>query len=79
MATVIPVSGSFTEYAARFVDDSLAFALGWAYWWLWVTVSARTSWMNDTADWRRSSLTSTTPSLSSSNTGPKQCHNGAGY
>lgn len=44
MATVIPVSGSFTEYAARFVDDSLAFALGWAYWWLWVTVSYLEQW-----------------------------------
>lgn len=40
MATLIPVTGSFTEYAARFVDDSLAFALGWAYWYLWVTVSS---------------------------------------
>ncbi|KAJ5594680.1 Amino acid/polyamine transporter I [Penicillium hispanicum] len=40
MATIIPVTGSFTEYAARFVDDSLAFALGWAYWYLWVTVLA---------------------------------------
>jgi amino acid transporter len=38
MATIIPVSGSFTEYAERFIDDSLAFALGWAYWYLWVTV-----------------------------------------
>ncbi|KAJ5110465.1 hypothetical protein N7532_001000 [Penicillium argentinense] len=40
MATVIPVTGSFIEYAERFIDDSLAFALGWAYWWLWVTVLA---------------------------------------
>ncbi|GES58626.1 amino acid permease [Aspergillus terreus] len=40
MATAIPVSGSFTEYAQRFVDDSLAFGLGWAYWYLWVTVLA---------------------------------------
>lgn len=38
MATLIPVTGSFTEYAERFIDDSLAFALGWAYWYLWVTV-----------------------------------------
>lgn len=38
MATAIPVSGSFTEYAQRFVDDALAFGLGWAYWYLWVTV-----------------------------------------
>lgn len=40
MSTLIPVSGSFTEYAERFIDDSLAFALGWAYWYLWVTVLA---------------------------------------
>ncbi|KAL8755942.1 MAG: hypothetical protein Q9184_004654 [Pyrenodesmia sp. 2 TL-2023] len=40
VATLIPVSGSFTEYASRFVDDSLSFALGWAYWYLWVTVLA---------------------------------------
>ncbi|KAL2818659.1 amino acid permease/ SLC12A domain-containing protein [Aspergillus granulosus] len=40
MATAIPVTGSFTEYAERFVDDSLAFGLGWAYWYLWVTVLA---------------------------------------
>lgn len=39
MATVIPVTGSFVEYAERFIDDALAFALGWAYWYLWVTVS----------------------------------------
>jgi amino acid transporter len=38
MATLIPVTGSFTEYAQRFIDDSLAFGLGWAYWYLWVTV-----------------------------------------
>ncbi|KAI9375534.1 amino acid permease/ SLC12A domain-containing protein [Aspergillus egyptiacus] len=40
MATAIPVTGSFTEYAERFVDDALAFGLGWAYWYLWVTVLA---------------------------------------
>ncbi|KAL8885854.1 MAG: hypothetical protein Q9215_006350 [Flavoplaca cf. flavocitrina] len=40
LATVIPVTGSFTDYAARFVDESLSFALGWAYWYLWVTVLA---------------------------------------
>ncbi|KAL4864354.1 hypothetical protein BDV12DRAFT_189007 [Aspergillus spectabilis] len=40
MATAIPVTGSFTEYAQRFVDDALAFGLGWAYWYLWVTVLA---------------------------------------
>ena len=40
LATLIPVSGSFVEYADRFVDSSLAFAMGWAYWYLWVTVSS---------------------------------------
>lgn len=40
LATLIPVSGSFTEYAERFVDPALAFALGWAYWYLWCTVLA---------------------------------------
>ena len=39
LATLIPVSGSFVEYADRFVDSGLAFAMGWAYWYLWVTVS----------------------------------------
>ena len=32
LATLIPVTGSFTEYASRFVDDALSFGLGWAYW-----------------------------------------------
>ena len=32
MATFIPVSGAFTAYANRFVDPSLAFAMGWTYW-----------------------------------------------
>ena len=32
MAAYIPVSGSFNEYAARFIDKSLGFTLGWNYW-----------------------------------------------
>lgn len=32
MATFMPVSGSFSTYATRFVDPSLGFALGWNYW-----------------------------------------------
>lgn len=40
LATLIPVTGSFTEYAERFGDSALAFALGWGYWYLWVTVLA---------------------------------------
>lgn len=38
LATIIPVTGSFIDYATRFADQSLAFALGWAYWYLWLTV-----------------------------------------
>ncbi|KAF2114596.1 amino acid permease [Lophiotrema nucula] len=40
LATVIPVSGSFIDYATRFFDPALSFALGWAYWYLWLTVLA---------------------------------------
>lgn len=32
MATLIPVSGSFSTYTARFVDPALGFAVGWNYW-----------------------------------------------
>lgn len=35
MATYIPVAGSFTAYAARFVDPTLGFAMGWIYWFSW--------------------------------------------
>ncbi|KAL3897949.1 MAG: hypothetical protein SGCHY_003068 [Lobulomycetales sp.] len=32
MATLIPTSGSFNEYASRFVDPALGFTSGWIYW-----------------------------------------------
>ncbi|KAI6084572.1 amino acid permease/ SLC12A domain-containing protein [Hypoxylon rubiginosum] len=35
MAAFIPVAGSFTVYASRFVDRSLGFAMGWIYWFSW--------------------------------------------
>lgn len=35
MATYLPVSGAFTAYAARFVDPSLGFAMGWIYYLSW--------------------------------------------
>jgi amino acid transporter len=35
MATYLPVSGSFTTYATRFVDPTLGFAMGWTYWFSW--------------------------------------------
>ncbi|CAJ2501347.1 Uu.00g042000.m01.CDS01 [Anthostomella pinea] len=40
MATFIPVAGSFTIYASRFVDRSLGFAMGWIYWFSWATTFA---------------------------------------
>ncbi len=35
MATFMPVAGSFEQYASRFVDPALGFALGWNYWYTW--------------------------------------------
>ncbi|KAJ3032004.1 UNVERIFIED_CONTAM: hypothetical protein HDU68_009105 [Siphonaria sp. JEL0065] len=35
MAALIPVSGSFHEFAGRFVDPALAWTLGWNYWLQW--------------------------------------------
>lgn len=35
MATYLPISGAFTQYASRFVDPSLGFAMGWIYWFSW--------------------------------------------
>lgn len=40
MATFIPVPGSFTVYASRFVDPSLGFAMGWIYWFSWAMTFA---------------------------------------
>ncbi|KAH8695305.1 amino acid permease [Talaromyces proteolyticus] len=37
LATLYPTPGAFTELAGRFIDPSLSFALGWNYWYLWVT------------------------------------------
>ncbi|KXJ96089.1 arginine permease [Microdochium bolleyi] len=35
MATYLPVAGSFTAYASRFLDNSLGFSMGWIYWFTW--------------------------------------------
>ncbi|KAH8724427.1 amino acid permease/ SLC12A domain-containing protein [Phaeosphaeriaceae sp. PMI808] len=35
MATYLPIAGAFTQYAARFVDPSLGFSMGWIYWFSW--------------------------------------------
>jgi len=41
MAAYMPVAGSFSTYAAKFVDPSLGFALGWNYWYNWaITIAA---------------------------------------
>ncbi|KAJ2895145.1 hypothetical protein MKZ38_006862 [Zalerion maritima] len=40
MATFVPVTGSFTVYASRFVDPSLGFAMGWLYWFSWAITFA---------------------------------------
>ncbi|RAL12003.1 amino acid permease [Aspergillus homomorphus CBS 101889] len=40
MATYIPVTGAFTTYAARLVDPSLGFAMGWIYWFNWASTYA---------------------------------------
>lgn len=36
MATLFPSTGSFNEFAGRFIDPALSFALGWNYWYMWV-------------------------------------------
>ncbi|GKU77329.1 amino acid permease [Paenibacillus sp. L3-i20] len=44
MAAYMPVSGSFSTYAGRFVDPALGFALGWNYWFNWaITIAAEIS------------------------------------
>lgn len=40
MATFMPVSGSFSTYATRFVDPAVGFALGWNYWFNWAITLA---------------------------------------
>ena len=40
MATYIPVAGSFTAYASRFVSPTLGFAMGWIYWFSWAVTFA---------------------------------------
>lgn len=40
MATYMPVSGSFSTYANRFVDPAFGFALGWNYWFNWAITLA---------------------------------------
>jgi amino acid permease len=38
VATYIPIPGAFTSYAARLIDPSLGFSMGWIYWFNWATM-----------------------------------------
>ena len=40
MAAYMPVAGSFSTYAARFVDPAFGFAIGWNYWYNWAVTIA---------------------------------------
>ena len=41
MATYMPICGSFSSYATKFIDPALGFALGWNYWYNWsITIAA---------------------------------------
>lgn len=40
MATYLPTSGSFADYAGKYVDPALGFALGWNYWLNWAITIA---------------------------------------
>ncbi|MDR2306035.1 MAG: amino acid permease [Paucimonas sp.] len=40
LAACMPVSGSFSTYASRYVDQSFGFALGWNYWYAWAVTIA---------------------------------------
>lgn len=44
MGAYMPVAGSFSTYATKFVDPALGFALGWNYWYNWaITIAAELS------------------------------------
>ncbi|MDN7497207.1 amino acid permease [Burkholderia gladioli] len=40
MAALMPVSGSFATYGAKYVDEGFGFALGWNYWYNWAVTIA---------------------------------------
>ncbi|TPR36974.1 amino acid permease [Apilactobacillus micheneri] len=66
MATNTPVSGSFSVYAAKYVDPALGFAMGWNYWFNWaITVAVDIStaalvmkfWLPNMPSWIFSAIT----------------------
>ncbi|EAC3582819.1 amino acid permease [Listeria monocytogenes] len=65
MATYMPLSGSFSTYASRFVDPAFGFALGWNYWFNWaITLAVDIStaaiivqfWLPNTPAWLWSAI-----------------------
>lgn len=40
MGTYMPVTGSFSTYATKFVDPAFGFAIGWIYWFSWAVTLA---------------------------------------
>ncbi|MFD2752921.1 amino acid permease [Comamonas terrae] len=40
LAAFMPVAGSFSTYASRYVDKGFGFALGWNFWFSWAVVVA---------------------------------------
>lgn len=65
MATYMPISGSFSTYASRFVDPAFGFALGWNYWFNWaITLAVDIStaaiivqfWLPNTPAWLWSAI-----------------------
>ncbi|KAI8374182.1 amino acid permease/ SLC12A domain-containing protein [Radiomyces spectabilis] len=54
MATFLPVSGSFSHYATRFIEPAWGFALGWNYWFSWaVTIATELSAAATIINWWR--------------------------
>lgn len=60
MATYMPLTGSFSMYAKKFVDPAFGFAMGWNYWFNWaitLAVDAATVgvvmhyWFANTPEW----------------------------
>lgn len=65
LAAYMPVSGSFSTYGARYVEEGFGFALGWNYWYNWaVTIAVdlvasqlvMNYWFPDTPGWIWSAL-----------------------
>ncbi len=65
LAAYMPVSGSFSTYGSKYVDEGFGFALGWNYWYNWaVTIAVDLVaaqlvmgyWFNDVPGWVWSAL-----------------------